>query len=539
VDINHSGLTLGSYCAQPNTRAPRGPLPLRLPSPRRIRQPSVAALAIAMGCATGAFAQDASPGALALKNGDGALSATAAPLASNAFPDTTQPEAQKGKQPKKAAPRKSSLLPALQPYPRAQRLGTAGGPPALDPAKVPPPTVAALPPIPARHRPSVEDKPFDPVGIRLGDMKLLPTIEEDLGYATNPSQLSGPVKGSAYETTQAGLGFQSDWARNELNGSLTAGYTDYFATPQANNPNANGVIDGRFDVSHDLSFDSEGRFNVATQTPGSVTLPTGIVLAGNQRPLVETYGASLGGTQKFGDLALSLHGTLDRTDYQNATVAGGGIEDLASDDFTAYGLRARAAYQISPVISPFFETVFDTRHYDSAVDFTGFARNSNGALARAGVTLALSGQLTGEASLGYGERQYQDARLPDLHAPLIDASLIWSVTPLTTITLKTGTTLADTTNSGDSGAVSRSYTIDVSHALLRNLTLGANAGYATDVYSGAPLHDETTSFGAHADYNVTRDIVLRASAAHSQFTSSAPDSSYIANVFMLGLRLQR
>ena len=236
---------------------------------------------------------------------------------------------------------------------------------------------------------------------------------------------------------------------------------------------------------------------------------------------------------------MSLHGTLDRTVYQNATLADGSTEDLASDDFDDWGLRARAAYQISPVISPFVETVIDTRRYDDPIDFTGYARSSTGALGRAGVTLALTGQLTGEASVGYGERQYKDARLPDLHAPLVDASLIWSATPLTTVTLKTSTTLADTTNAGDSGAVSRSYSIDVSHALLRNFTLGASAGYATDVYAGAPLHDSTTSFGLHADYNVTRDIVLRASADHSQFVSSAPGSSYIANVFMLGLRLQR
>jgi hypothetical protein len=158
---------------------------------------------------------------------------------------------------------------------------------------------------------------------------------------------------------------------------------------------------------------------------------------------------------------------------------------------------------------------------------------------RAGATLALSGQLTGEASLGYGERQYEDARLPELRAPLIDASLIWTATPLTTITLKTSTTLADTTNAGDSGAVSRSYTVDVSHALLRNLTFGANAGFVTDAYAGAPLHDSTVSYGLRADYNVTRDIVLRASATHAQFVSSAANSNYIANVFLLGLRLQR
>jgi hypothetical protein len=155
------------------------------------------------------------------------------------------------------------------------------------------------------------------------------------------------------------------------------------------------------------------------------------------------------------------------------------------------------------------------------------------------VTLALTGQLSGDASIGYGARQYEDPRLPDLHAPLIDGSLIWSATPLTTVTLRASTALNDTTNVGDSGAVTRSYTIDVSHALLRNLTLGANAGYVTDVYAGAPLHDSTTSFGFHADYDLSRDLVLRASATRAQYVSSLPGSTFINDIFMLGLRLQR
>jgi hypothetical protein len=536
---------------------------LRSPPPRRVLQPAGAAVAIAVSFLAGpAHGQDAprpSPAPLELRDGDGGLTPASPPLADAAAgnsPLEASPMADtdNGHTAKKQASRKPARLPDLQPYPKAQRAGLAGGPPAFDPAETPPPTVAALPPVPpktplapvvtmppnpAKLRPTADEKPFDPVGVRLGDMKLLPTIEEDFGYASNPSQLAGQSRGSAYESTQAGLDFQSDWARSELKGSLIGGYADYFNSHQSDSPNASGTIDGRLDVTRDLSLDSEARLSIAAQTAGSVTLPTGIVLSGNARPLIETYGATLGGAQKFGGLTLSLHGTFDRTDFQNATLADGSPEDLASDDFTAWGLRARAAYQISPVISPFVETVIDTRRYDSLIDFTGFERNSNGALVRAGATLALSGQLTGEASLGYGERQYEDARLPELSAPLIDASLIWTATPLTTITLKTSTTLADTTNAGDSGAVSRSYTVDVSHALLRNLTLGANAGFVTDVYAGAPLHDSTTSFGLRADYNVTRDMVLRASATHAQFISSAPGSNYIANVFLLGLRLQR
>ena len=155
------------------------------------------------------------------------------------------------------------------------------------------------------------------------------------------------------------------------------------------------------------------------------------------------------------------------------------------------------------------------------------------------MTVTLSNHLTGEASAGYGGRTFQDARLPDLSGPLFNASLVWGVTPLTTVTARAATSLADTTTPGASGAVSRSYTIGVSHALLRYLTLTANAGYATDAYSGAAIHDAAMTLGLGAEYSLSREIVLKSSATRTQFTTSVPNAGYISNLFMLGLRIQR
>jgi hypothetical protein len=298
-------------------------------------------------------------------------------------------------------------------------------------------------------------------------------------------------------------------------------------------------LDGRLDVTRDLSFDAEGRFNVAEQTFASLGLAAGGAAGESAHPLVETFGATLGGAQKFGDLTLALHGTLDRTTYQDTMLPGGVLAKLSSNDFNDWGLRARASYQISPFVSPFLEVEADARRYDAAVDFSGYARNSDGVLARGGASLAFTQQLTGEASLGYGARAYQDPRLPDMRAPLIDASLIWSATPLTTLTAKAQTSLADTMTPGASGAVARAFTLDVAHALTRAVTLGASAGYSNDDYVGVALHDATVSLGLRAEYHLSRDFVLKASATRQQYTSSAPNSNYIANVFMLGLRLQR
>jgi hypothetical protein len=433
----------------------------------------------------------------------------------------------------------ANSLPPLKPYTGAQRMGLRGGTNPIDPALDLAPTIAALRTPAASRRPLVDDRPFDPIGISLGSFRFKPYFEEDFGYSSNPQSLPLVTKGSSLETSEAGLAFQSNWARNDLHGALRGGYTDYFADPSANAPYGSGSIVGRMDISRDLSADAETHFDIATQMPGSLALPTGAVLSTFRRPLVETFGGSAGGTQRVGDLALSLHGTFDRTTYANSTSIDGIVDNLTSDDSSDWGLRGRAAYQISPIISPFLEVDADRRLYDAGFDGSGFARDSSGISGLGGATFALTGQLTGEASAGYGFRSYNDPRLPNISAPLLNASLIWSATPLTTVTLKAVTNLSDTTTPSASGAISRSYQIGVSHALLRNLTVTANAGYGTDAYVGVNTHDQTTTLGLGAEYSLSRDIVLKATATRTQFTSSLPDASYIANVFMLGLRFQR
>jgi hypothetical protein len=500
------------------------------------------ALALASCVAAGALAQEAGADSLGLRGGDASAVAIAvpapAPLAPPSadlappVPGPANPTSNK-KPPAKAAPKR---LP-LGVYPGAQRLGLRGGPPEPSEAQTPAPTIAAIPPPTPRRRTPVDDKPFDPVGIPVGDLKLTPYVEEDLGWASNPGLAAGSQKGSGFETTEGGLGVQSDWSSSELHGTVKGGYTDYFGAPSDNAPYGNGVLDGRLDVTRDLSFDTEGRFTVSTQTLTSLGLTSASSSTSN--PLVETYGGTLGGAEKFGRLTLALHGTLDRTTYEDATIAGGGVYRLSTDDYNDLGLRARASYEISPAISPFVEVGFDGRRYDDGVDYAGYARNSNGVVGRGGATLAFTQQLTGEASLGYGARAYQDPRLPDMRSPLIDASLIWSATPLTTVTGKAETSLADTITPGASGSVQHAYTIDVAHALTRSFTLGVSAGYASDDYVGIPLRDSTTTLGARAEYHLSRDLVLKASATRQQYESNAPNSNYIANIFLLGLRLQR
>jgi hypothetical protein len=420
--------------------------------------------------------------------------------------------------------RRHDALPALKPYRGADRLGLRG----VDTPLPPGPTVAALPTPPPRRKIRPDDKPFEPVGLFVGNLRLTPYVEQNIGYASNPFGVASGARGSAFSQTEVGVGLQSNWSRNELTGSAKVGYNDYVQTPSASAPYGAGVVDYRYDASRDLSFDTEGRFNVANETNAQLGLNGS---AAESLTMVSSYGATLGGIDKFGDLSLGLHGTVDRLQYSGGS--------LATDDYNDYGLKLRTGYRLSEAVQPFAEIGGDARAYDDHFDASGYDRASNGLYGKAGLALSFSQMLSGEASFGYGARDYRDSRLSSAGAPLFDASLIWSVTPLTTVTLKAATTLQDAVVAAASADINRSYTINLDHSFTERFKFGLSAGVGTDNYVGINESDRNYTLGATAEYHLSREVVLKASATHQQFVSNTPGSSFAADVVMFGVRLQR
>ena len=425
-------------------------------------------------------------------------------------------------------------LPALQAYPSApqtRRRGIGAAPDELGP------TVTAIPVIARPRRPVVDPAPFEPIGIPVGALRLKPYIETDIGYDTNPNRQAGGAKGSWFGRGEAGGTLQSNWSVHEFDATLKAGYSDYFSDKSASRPDANAVVNGRIDATRDLAFDVQGRFVLDSQRAGSVGVLQNVTL--RDRPLTYAFGASLGATQKINRLTLSLRGTIDRSSNDNATGANGQTINLALGDYNSYGLRGRAAYELTPGVSPFIEVVADQRRYDSAIDTSGFARSSSGIGGKLGSTFELTRILTGEISAGYARRNYDDTRLRTLSGPTVDALLVWTATPLTTVTLQGSTALNETTVANSSGALTRTINLSVAHALFRNFTLTGAVSYQNADYQGASLHENTFAASLKADYNLTRSVVVRSSFTHQRLQSSVPGADYTANTVLLGLRFQQ
>lgn len=397
------------------------------------------------------------------------------------------------------------------------------------------------PDAPVRRIAPVLQDAFEPVGVRVGSFLLKPSIEITRGYNSNPAH-TPTGKPSAFTLVEPALKVQSEWARHELRAELRGSLSRYDSNPTLNSPLIDAKAFLRLDVTRDTKINSESRFYLSTDYPGSPNLPADIA----KLPIFTSYGNTLGLTQDFNHLQLSAKASYDRTTYQDSQLTDGSTSSNRDRDFTQYGAAVRASYEVFPGVRPFAELGADTRKHDLQFDRNNYQRDSQAITPKVGSTFELTRKLTGEASVGYLSRHYQDPNLLDLRGIIFDASLKWEATGLTTATL-TGTSRAEeSVVAGWSGALRRDVGIQVDHALRRWLIWTVKAGYGWDEYVSDPCtcaggeerKDQRMSLGTALTYKFNRDLWLKGEYRYEQLQSNA-GASYHANVFLVGLKLQR
>jgi hypothetical protein len=100
---------------------------------------------------------------------------------------------------------------------------------------------------------------------------------------------------------------------------------------------------------------------------------------------------------------------------------------------------------------------------------------------------------------------------------------------------------------GVSGVLRRDIGVQVDHALRRWLIWTARAGYGFDDYVSDPCScngflerkDTRASLGTALTYKFNREFSLKGEYRYDQLHSNSPGPNYHANVFLVGLKLQR
>jgi hypothetical protein len=390
-----------------------------------------------------------------------------------------------------------------------------------------------LPPT-LRRPPIPQQDAFEPTGIKVGEFMLRPAIEITRGHDSNPAHVPGG-SGSDFTLVAPELQARSLWSRHELAVSLRGSYSSYDSQSSLNRPSLDSKITGRIDVSRDTKIELENRVIVGTDYPGSPNVTAGLA----KLPVYSTIGGSIGFAQSFNHLTLSARANVDRTVFQESELTDGATFSNEDRNLNQYSGQVRASYELKPGIRPFVELGADQRIHDLAIDRNGEQRDSKALTPKIGTSFELTRSLTGEVSVGYLMRRYQDPGLQPLNGVVADAALIWAATGLTTATLTASSRAEESILPGVSGALRRDGNLQIDHAFRRWLIGTFKVGYGFDQYVGLGREDKRTSLGFALTYKVNREIQLKGEVRQDWLRSNVTGVDYDATAFLFGVRLQR
>lgn len=396
------------------------------------------------------------------------------------------------------------------------------------------PRIGTITPQQHAYKKQPEEDPFGAVGFHAGAFLLKPSFEILEGYDDNPFRVqNGP--GSAFTTVRSQLSGKSEWSRHESSFELRGSYTTFANVDHNDRPDASALLRQRVDVAKDLRLEFEEKAALTTQTAGSPDAVTGA----KRPPLIYTFGGSAGVVKQFNRLEVGLYGAAERTIYQNADLLSGGTLDLSDSTYNDYTVRLRGSYEVTPGIRPFVEAAADTRVFDHEIDSFGIRRGSDGYRAEVGIAFDRPEIIKGQIGVGVIGRNYDDPTLPNLSGLLLDSSLVWKASALTTLTLNVNTSIGESTTTGAAGIFTREAKLTLDHSLRRWLLGSLFASYGEDEYRGTNRTDERMSYGAALSYSLNRALALRGEVRRERLASNVPGQDYTANVALLGLRLQR
>lgn len=379
------------------------------------------------------------------------------------------------------------------------------------------------------------DDPYAPLGVHVGAFALFPAVELIGGYDTNPGHAAAG-KGALLYAVAPELQARSNWSRHALNADLRGSYSGYSpdTTPTLSRPFVDGKANGRIDITKTTRIDLASRVLVSTDNPGSPNLQAGLA----KLPIFTTFGGGGGIAHRFNRFELAIKGNAERTAFQNSSLTDGSTASNDDRNFNQYGGTLRGSYELTPGVMPFVEAGADTRVHDLNTDLSGYQRNSKGLTGSIGSTFELSRQLTGEISLGYVRRNYEDARLEQTKGLIGDASLIWTANALTTVKLSGKSSVGESTVPGVSGVLYRDAGLQVDHAFRRWLIGTVKLGFGLDDYVGLSREDKRFSAGVGLTYKLNRSVQIKGAFRQDWLRSNLTGNDYTASVFLLGLRLQ-
>jgi hypothetical protein len=387
-----------------------------------------------------------------------------------------------------------------------------------------------------------------PIPLRLGNFFWIPRAELDESYNSNIFATTTSPAHDFITALAPGFDLVSNFPRNALNlhgSALLQAYADH---PAQNTQSGTISMDGKLDVSAGSSL--YGTASVehpyiaygSPNSPGSPGSPANVAQPVTYWNYIATAGYQQGGRR----FSYQVDVGVSASQYNAAQLVGGGVLPQSSQDAIVPTAAVRGSYEIIPDYLGYIRVA------GSRFDYTHVARGAtspNFSTYRADLGLQILPRhlITGEAYAGYLVQSSAQSGLGSASNPDFGGKLTWSITRLTTLTFtglmtfNTGTpSSGGVTVAGPAGNsyLSRTFTVNADHELLRNLLLNLNATYVNYSFQGITRTDNSFTGGAGFRYFVNQNLFLGGLLSYQRYSSTVSGSSFTQNILTLRVGTQ-
>ena len=377
--------------------------------------------------------------------------------------------------------------------------------------------------------------PYEPLGLRLGPLRLVTTVEQSIGTTSN-AEFTPNGRGSAFSETRFGLSATSDLPLHELRGSITGAYRKFFEDVE-DLPTLDAEGAFRYDVQRGTSITFGGNWSVRSESATDDSL-LGLSRTPTARPLVQAGAAFVEAERAGGRVFGRLRGSIGRELYEDIEFTDGTRLSQGDREATVFEAALRLGYRHTEALQPFVETELGYRLHDEELDRNGQNRDATRFALRAGVQVDLNEKLTGSAAVGIEGIVYESAAFDDTLGPSIAARLDWSPNRLTQIGLIAETLFDDSVTAGLGGSLDYRFGVELNRQLRDNLALFGTLSLNLGDPGGA---QEETTYAAEAGlaWNINRALALTGRVSHSRVESALANADYDVTSASIGLRWQR
>ncbi len=361
---------------------------------------------------------------------------------------------------------------------------------------------------------SVSERPhpeYDQVGYRFASYIFKPTISFSETLDSNILGSSSFERSDFFTSVKPSVSIDSDWRTNAISFYAEGDIARYARYTSENVDNflirGSGrldiergqtlTLDASYQVGHESRYSPESQAAVSFAGGGTYALhPTEFALSTAQ--LTYVYSPSR--------LGFEVAASINNYAFTNERTLNGGLAINGDRNRSEFVVTPRVSYELTPGYQIFIEGWGNRREYDSTFDATPgrFKRSSTGYAVAAGGEVKIGDVVTGELYVGYQNQIYDDERLASNAGVYLGGSVLWNVTPLTSLKFAVTRSVQETILPGSSGFWDTEINVTAEHELLRNIVLTAQAGYSINHYQGISRDDTTVSGALGARWKFTQ-----------------------------------